>query len=399
MTRIRPLVLAALSLPLLAGCGLFGGGKSDEYQRTKSTREQPLEVPPDLTSPTYDDRFAIPDPKASTSFSTYQQGRAPGTAGSGPVNLGVLPPIANARVERSGTLRYAVAKAEPGQAWPVVREFWLDQGFSIAREDAAAGVLETNWRENRPPVETDGIRGLMSRALPGMYSSGERDRFRARIERGAEAGTVEIYVSHRGLEEVFTSTLQDSTRWVPRGTGTDPGLEAEMLQKLVLKLGSPTTRSEPVRSAEAKPGPAPIAGSNQAARASAAAAPSGAQNAVLQNAGAGPIVLNDGFDRGWRRVGLALDRVGFTVEDRDRSKGMYFVRYIDPDASATSNEGFLDKLAFWRPAEKSSAPQFRIAVVDAGGSATNVTVQDSKGANDTLATGKRILSLLFEQLK
>jgi len=396
MTRTRSLVLAVLTLPLLAGCGLFGS-KSEDYKSNRM-REQPLEVPPDLTAPTYDDRFAIPDPKASTSFSAYQQGRAPGAPGAGPVNLAVLPPIANARVERSGELRYVVAKAEPGQAWPVVREFWLDQGFSIAREDAAAGVLETNWRENRPPVETAGLRGLVSRALPGMYSSGERDRFRARIERGAEAGTVEIFVSHRGLEEVFTSTLQDATRWVPRDGGTDRGLEAEMLQKLVLKLGEPTRRSDPVRTADAKPGPATVAGTSQG-RGAAAPAAAAAQNAVLQNAGAGPIVLNDGFDRGWRRVGLALDRVGFTVEDRDRSKGTYFVRYSDPDASKVDNEGFLDKLAFWRPAGKSAAPQFRIAVVEAGSGSTTVTVQDSTGANDTSATGKRILSLLFEQLK
>ncbi len=392
MTRIRPLVLAVMALPLLAGCGLFGGGKSDEYQRTKSTREQPLEMPPDLTSPTYDDRFAIPDPKASTSFSQYQQGRTPGSPAAGPVNLAVLPPIANARVERSGEMRYVVAKADPAQAWPVVREFWLDQGFSIAREDAAAGILETNWRENRPNVESEGIRGFMSRALPGMYSSGERDRFRARIERGAEAGTVEIYVSHRGLEEVYTSTLQDSTRWVPRGGGTDRGLEAEMLARLVLKLGEPTKKSEPVRSADAKPGsPAKPGAATPAAATSAAA--------VMQGGGNGPIVLNDGFDRAWRRVGLALDRVGFTVEDRDRSKGTYFVRYIDPDAQRTDNEGFLDKMAFWRPAEKSSAPQFRLAVTDAGGGLTNVAVQDSKGAPDTTPTGKRILSLLYDQLK
>jgi len=396
MTRIRPLALAVLTLPLLAGCGLFGG-KTEDYKTTRM-RETPLEVPPDLTAPTYDDRFAIPDPKASTSFSQYQQGRAPGSAGgAGPVNLAVLPPIANARVERSGELRYVVAKAEPGQAWPVVREFWLDQGFAIAREDPAAGTLETNWRENRPPVESDGLRGLMSRALPGMYSSGERDRFRSRIERGSEAGTVEIYVSHRGLEEVFTSTMQDSTRWVPRAGGTDRGLEAEMLQRLVLKLGEPTRKSDPVRRAEAKPGAAPIGGAVQVP--SSAPVPSSSQAAVMQGGGSGPIVLNDGFDRGWRRVGLALDRVGFTVEDRDRSKGLYFIRYIDPDASKVDNEGFLDKLAFWRPADKSAAPQFRIAVTDAGGGLTNVAVQDAKGANDATPTGKRILSLLFEQLK
>jgi outer membrane protein assembly factor BamC len=389
MTRIRPLVLAALTLPLLAGCGLFGGGKSDEYRKSRAAREQPLEVPPDLTSPTYDDRFAIPDPKAQTSFSQYQQGRAPGSGGAAPVNLAVLPPIANARVERSGDLRYIVAKAEPAQVWPVLREFWLDQGFSIAREDAAVGVLETNWRENRPAVEADGIRGAVSRLLPGMYSSGERDRFRARVERGAEAGTVEIYVSHRGLEEVFTSTLQDQTRWVPRAGGTDRGLEAEMLQRLVLKLGEPTRKSEPVLTADAKPG----------RPATTAVAPAASQSAVMQGGGAGPVVLNDGFDRAWRRVGLALDRVGFTVEDRDRSKGTYFVRYIDPDAAKVDNEGFLDKLAFWRSPGKSVAPQFRIAVTDAGGGQSNVTVQDAKGANDATPTGKRILSLLFEQLK
>jgi outer membrane protein assembly factor BamC len=230
-----------------------------------------------------------------------------------------------------------------------------------------------------------------------MYSSGERDRFRSRIERGTEAGTVEIYVSHRGLEEVFTSTQQDATRWAPRGNGTDRDLEAEMLQRLVLKLGEPTKKSEPVRQAEAKPGAAPIGGAVQSRPSTPAA--SSSQAAVMQGGGNGPIVLNDGFDRGWRRVGLALDRVGFTVEDRDRSKGTYFIRYSDPDATKVDNEGFIDKLAFWRPAGKSNAPQFRIAVTDAGGGFTNVVVQDDKGANDSTATGKRILSLLFEQLK
>lgn len=396
MTRIRPLAIAVLTLPLLAGCGLMDRMSSD-YKTTR-IRETPLEVPPDLTAPTYDDRFAIPDPKASTSFSQYQQGRGPaGAGGAAPVNIAVLPPIANARIERAGELRYVVAKADPAQAWPVVREFWLDQGFAIAREDAAVGVMETNWRENRPRVESEGLRGFVSRALPGMYSSGERDRFRSRIERGTEAGTVEIYVSHRGLEEVFTSTQQDATRWAPRGNGTDRDLEAEMLQRLVLKLGEPTKKSEPVRQAEAKPGAAPIGGAVQARPTTPA--PSTSQAAVMQGGGSGPIVLNDGFDRGWRRVGLALDRVGFTVEDRDRSKGTYFIRYSDPDASKVDNEGFIDKLAFWRPAGKSTAPQFRIAVTDAGGGFTNVVVQDDKGANDSTATGKRILSLLFEQLK
>ncbi|MBZ0248252.1 MAG: outer membrane protein assembly factor BamC, partial [Burkholderiales bacterium] len=277
--------------------------------------------------------------------------------------------------------RWIVARAEPAQVWPIVREFWLDMGFSIVRETPEAGILETNWRESRPNVETGGFRGVLNRALPGMFSTGERDRFRARIERGAQPGTTEIFVSHRGLEEVFTSATQDATRWQPRGTGTDRDLEAEMLGRLLVKLGEPSRKASPA--AVTVPAGCP-----------------GAANAVLQNAGAGPLVVNDGFDRAWRRVGLALDRTGFTVEDRDRTKGVFFVRYIDPEAPAPgTGEGILDKLAFWRPSAKAPQPQYRVVVTDAGGSSSTVAVQNAKGEADTSTTGRRILSLLFDQLK
>ena len=125
-------------------------------------------------------------------------------------------------------------------------------------------------------------------------------------------------------------------------------------------------------------------------------------NALLENNGAGPLVLNDGFDRAWRRVGLALDRTGFTVEDRDRSKGVFFVRYIDPEAEAKTggkDEGFLGKLEFWKPSPKAPKPQYRILVAESGTNASQVRVQDSNGANDTSSTGKKILSVLYEQLK
>jgi outer membrane protein assembly factor BamC len=277
--------------------------------------------------------------------------------------------------------------------WPIVREFWQDMGFGIARETPEAGIIETLWRDSRSNVEGTGVRGFVSRVLPGMYSTGERDRFRTRLEKGAEPGTTEVYVSHRGLEEVYTSMSQDSTKWQPRGTGTDRDLEAEMLGRLLVKLGEPAKK--------ASPDAAPPGGKPAGAPVMAGAAGSAARNAELLNAGAGPLVVNDGFERAWRRVGLALDRTGFTVEDRDRTKGMYFVRYIDPDAdrSATSNEGFLDKLAFWKPTPKSAQPQFRIAVTESGGGLSQVAVQNAKGEPENSATGKRILSLLFDQLK
>ncbi|MCW5592524.1 MAG: outer membrane protein assembly factor BamC [Burkholderiales bacterium] len=387
MKRLLPLAIVIAPLVLASGCGIF---KTEEQQRAARTRERPLEMPPDLTTPTADDRFAIPDPRATTSYSQYNRDRtAPAGTPVAAAASGVLPAVPNARIERAGDQRWILAKAEPGQVWPVVREFWQDLGFTLARETPEAGILETNWRDTRAAVEQAGFRGVLSKWLPGMYSTGERDRFRTRIERGVEPGTVEIYVSHRGLEEVFTSTTTETTKWVPRGTGTDRDLEAEMLGRLLVKLGEPT-KPATLAAAPGKPGTPSVVDSK--------AAPV-AVNAVLQNNGAGPLVVNDGFDRAWRRVGLALDRSGFTVEDRDRSKGVFFVRYIDPDAQDSSGKGWMDSLAFWRPAEKTPQPQYRVLITGKGESQSEVVVQNAKGEVETSATGKRILALLLEQLK
>ena len=57
--------------------------------------------------------------------------------------------------------------------------------------------------------------------------------------------------------------------------------------------------------------------------------------------GNGVLTLDEPFDRAWRRVGLALDRVGFTVEDRDRAKGLYYVRYVDPKTDGKKSDGLV----------------------------------------------------------
>src|SRR6185369_4132163 len=201
-------------------------------------------------------------------------------------------------------------------------------------------------------------------------------------------GTTEVYVSNRNVEEVLSGPQGgDTTKWVSHPA--DRELEAEMLSRIMVKLGGGDTK---VVAASA-----PLPG-----RRGAVAAPAEAQNAVLQNNGQGPLVVNDSFDRAWRRVGLALDRVGFTVEDRDRSKGVFFVRYIDPEADlkATDKRSWAEKLQFWKSAPgKSGQPQYRIHVADAGASMSQVQVQDSQGAPEATSTGKKILGLLFEQLK
>jgi outer membrane protein assembly factor BamC len=223
-----------------------------------------------------------------------------------------------------------------------------------------------------------------------MYSYPRRDKYRTRLEKGVVPGTTEVFVSNRNVIEVMTST-QDSTKWQQQPA--DVELEAEMLSRLMVKIGGGDTKV--TTASAAQPG-----------RRGVTPTPAAAQvptNAVLQNNGTGPLVVNDSFDRAWRRVGLALDRVGFTVEDRDRSKGLFFVRYIDPerdiDSGKPKDESWTEKLKFWKSTPKEGQPQFRIFVADAGSNTSQVVVQNSKGTTDDSSTGKKILGLLYEQLK
>lgn len=383
--NLHRFALAALVAATAAGCSGFGS-KSDEYKGAKARTVQPLEVPPELTAPTVDDRYAIPDPKAQTTYSAYSQRSAAPMIPGANANT-VLPKIEGARLERVGDQRWLVVKAEPASVWPVVREFWTDSGYGIAREEPNTGILETEWYEDKSKIPQDVVRRTVGKMVPNLWSTPRRDKFRTRLEKGAEPGTTEIFVSNRQVEELWADANQDRTVWQSRPA--DREAEAEMLQRLMVKFGAHQAQLAAAKAMTVASG-------------AKAAAPAAARNAALESGG---LTVNDSFDRAWRRVGLALDRVGFTVEDRDRSKGLFFVRYIDPERDIEAQKpkeggGFFDKLKFWKSSpSKSSQPQFRIHVADAGASMSQVSVQDAQGAADKSNTSKKILSLLYDQLK
>jgi len=392
MMQPQRLALAVLAAALLAGCSGFGN-KSTEYKGAQARAAQPLEVPPELTAPTMDDRFAIPDPRTQTTYSAYSKATqgGPTQAPVGATANTVLPRVEGARVERAGDQRWLVVKAEPEKLWPIMREFWVDSGYALVREEPNTGIMETDWYDDKSKIPQDIVRRTVGRVMPGLWSTPRRDKFRTRLEKGSEPGTTDVFVSNRNVEEVYTTNNMDATVWQSRPA--DRELEAEMLNRMMVKLGVAQTQ---VATAAAPGAPTPV-------RSGAAPAPAESRNAVLENAGAGPLVVNDSFDRAWRRVGLALDRVGFTVEDRDRSKGLFFVRYIDPEADlqskAVKDESWTEKLKFWKSSPKAPQPQYRIVVSDAGASMSQVQVQNSQGAAEASSTGKKILSLLYEQLK
>jgi outer membrane protein assembly factor BamC len=368
-----PLLLSALT----ACSGSLIESKKVDYK--SAGKAPPLEVPPDLTSPSRDDRFAVPDiaVKGSASFSNYSAERSPQATGQ--QQSEVLPQVDKARIERSGNERWLVVAGSPDKVWEVVKDFWQENGFLIKTELPAAGVMETDWAENRAKIPQDMIRNLLGKVIDSLYSTAERDKFRTRLEPGSEAGSTDIFISHRGMYEVFVSEGKDQTRWQPRPV--DPDLEAEMLRRLMVRFGS----------------------DEKLATASLAAAQDKPQEkAKLSRSanGVGNLVLQESFDRAWRRVGLSLDRVGFTVEDRDRSKGLYFVRYVDPETDVQKKEeGFLSKLNFWKDASKTDTQtQYRVFVKNEGSSST-VQVLSREGGTDQSETAKKILTLLYEQLK
>jgi outer membrane protein assembly factor BamC len=382
--RRAGVLLALLAAAVLAGgCESIGGMfKGEKVDYRSANKLPPLEVPPDLTRPGRDNRYQVPETASggSATYSAYNAERS-GRNANGQVD--VLPQVEKVRLQRAGSERWLVVPESPDKVWPIVKEFWQDNGFLLQIEMPDVGVMETDWAENRARIPQDPIRNVLGKVLDSVYSSGERDKFRTRLERGAEPNTTEVYISHRGMVEVITTTTTgrggyDGTLWQPRAP--DPELEAEFLRRLMVRLG--------VEEAKAK---AQVAADQISQRAKLA----------KTSGGASTLELAEPFDRAWRRVGLALDRVGFTVEDRDRSNGAYFVRYVDPAVdNLKSNEGFLNKLAFWRSNEKPAQTiQYRVVVKEQGGDATSVVVQNKDGAPESSTTSNRILSLLYEQLK
>ncbi len=378
--RWKTALAACAAAALLAACSALPKIESDsvEYKSASKSRLPDLKVPPDLTKPTADDRYAVPggNAKGGALLSDYDKERvAPDTT-----KTTVLPAQANVRVERSGSQRWLVVHADPDAVWNVVKEFWQELGFVISVETPEAGVMETDFAESRAKLDAGVVRNFLGKLLDSISSTAERDKFRTRLERGTEPGTTEIYVSHRGMEEVYVTENSKETRWQPRPP--DPDLEAEMLRRLMGRFGVQQARAK-TEVAQAKPqGPARA-------------------TLLKGQAGGGTLSVNDQFDRAWRRIGLALDRVGFTVEDRDRSKGIYFVRYVDPDADnkSTPQKGFFSKLnPFGKSEKKTSTEQFRIRVKDED-TVSQVSVLNKDGGEEKSDTASRILSLLYEQLK
>lgn len=382
MPRAGLRTLPVLMLLALAGCGtvqssfgtLFEGEKID-YKSAGKRPTANLEIPPDLSQLQNDSRFTVPDTARGTA-----------TASGLAANRGTVPVAArqevapkgtpDMRIERDGSQRWLVVKKPPEELWPQIKDFWQDNGFLINTELPEAGIMETDWAENRAKIPQDIIRRTVGKVFDSVYATGERDKYRTRLERGAD-GSTEIYISHRGAREVSGGVSGDSFVWQP--TPANPELEAEFTGRLMARLGNDEVKAkqEMVR-----------------------AAPVASRAKLVRGNGGNFVEVSEGFDRTWRRVGLALDRVGFTVEDRDRNQGLYFVRYVDQteDAKTKQSTGFFSRFFSSKKDDPKKAQRYRVQVKDTT-AGSQVLVLNSEGRPETSQTADRILTLLNDQLK
>ena len=375
---ITPLRAGVLLMAVgLGGCSILGDttpGKDAIDYRSGAAKGPTLEVPPDLTPLARDGRYQPQGGTISAStLATTGAGRPAAPSATAPTIA--VQQAGDVHLERAGGDRWIVTPQPAEQVWPRARQFWLDMGFVISRENAEAGTLETDWAENRAKLPNDFVRRTLGSVLTNVFDSGERDRFMMRVERNSN-GT-EVYITHHGIEErVIGREATGTVEWVARPS--DAQLEREMLTRLMITLGA---KEEVVRTEVA---------ATTSTAALKARIVSGQPGAALQ--------VDDGLERAWRRIGLALDRGGFTVEDRDRNQGLYFVRFVDTKEAAKDEPNFFTR---WFRSDDQAAKalnRYRIQV-KAEGTGTLVTVLNYQGQPDNSANAQKIVSLLVDELK
>jgi outer membrane protein assembly factor BamC len=364
------LLMSVLATGLLtSACTSTFSGDTIDYKSAGEKKGPNLTFPPDMTAMGGDKRYMVPDGGATlSSYSTAVKNKPTGKEA-------VLPAVSGIKIEREGNRRWLVVSKPAKDLYPSVREFWQETGFILLTDSPETGIMETDWAENRAKIPQDIIRRTIGKVFDALYSTGERDKFRTRLEVNSK-GETEIYITHRGASEELTGTDKSQVIWTNRPN--DPELEAEFLARLMQRLGY----------------------TEEAARASVGQKSTVAANAPsrLKKDKQPRLEFAGNFDRAWRDVGVGLDRSNFTVEDRDRNKGLYYVRFVNTKDLSPESKGFFSGWFSKINAEElKKAKRYRVQVKDVAGMVT-VTVQDEKGADELGETALQILTLLDQQV-
>ena len=372
---MKPLI-GCLLISVIWGCSTIDKSLPDyrhDYKESKPT--QPLEVPPNLLDSTLtEEQMILPADPEVTSFSDYEQNDSTDDD-IADVQVDaeqVLPTSQTVQIKRKENVRWLVFNDEPAVVWSKVKKFWLESGFKLKIDDPTIGIMETEWKENRANIPQDTIRKYFGKFIDTFYSSSTRDKFRIRLEQ--VANTTELYLTHKGVEEVERGEV---LIWQNRPT--DLELEIEMLKRILVFTGVELKPTKTLLAAENKGVVETVVESVQFAK------------LVTGTNGKVSLVIQENFAQAWRRVGLALDRLGFTVEDRDRSNGVYFIRYI----ATKIDKGFF--AGWFGDSKTDNEMEYLINLLDEP-TMSRVIVLDSNNQLLSDETSKRILTLLHESI-
>ena len=373
-------LILTMILFLLSACGSLNTDtwlpdKKVAYKKEHKAGKR-LEIPPDLTQNSINDELLVPNLDPSSSIATATQQAQYQQITSRPR---VLTPIKNIKLAKIGDKRWLVIDGDIDNVWQNVVDFWQNNGILLVEQDPVIGTMRTNWLENRATIDNGIITNTIRRVFDGIYSSSTRDQYRVRLEQIENNGKVELFLTHFGMQEdVVQGMSGESQQPVWQATGADSELEAIMLRKIMVHLGLSDKKAQSTLAQKNKQ--------------------SGEALSRLITGKEAALMINEDSGRAWRIIGIALDRVGFAVEDRKRNQGIYMVRYFDP--TAKENKGFLSSIAFWRKEDKfDNKKLYQIILGSDGKGGVKTTISNEQGERLNTETAVRILTLLQEQLK
>ncbi|WP_175940095.1 outer membrane protein assembly factor BamC [Caballeronia sp. BCC1704] len=381
---------------IVAGCGT-SSPTAINYKSDQRSKQSSLAVPPNLLDEAVDQR-SLPPQGGQASLSDLQQVQK--VAPSAPT---VVPPVSGMHIQRDGAERWLVIdNKSPDQVWPQIRRFWQEQGFLLVVDSRDKGVMETDWNETHPQISDGLIRDTLAKATGNSYVTAERNKYRTRLEAGSNGGTY-VFISQKGMREALTGVNNDTSQWQARPN--DPALESEYLKRLMSSLAVADSRqaagvagaADTTASANAQP----AKGGDSKAAATAAQNVANAGNSPIRNetvphADSAQLTLPEAYDRAWLRVGIALDRANFTVDDRDRARGVYFVRYADPNDKSAREQGFWSQVFHGR--KEIAVKQYQVNVRAITEGETRVAIVDDNGQVDSSPQARQIMALLADQI-
>ncbi len=354
----KNLSLLILSLMIMAcSSSPFKG----DYDARDMNNGKPLEVPPDLVLPRGDESLKIPSIAAEqTSLASYQN-KGASSDGS------LVADAPGVRMQRDGAVRWLEFDAPPERIWPKLEQFFKSLGFEIIREDKKLGLIETGWQENRVELPDDWFSVIFN----SFASAGLKDRYRARLERDGDKTL--LFITHQGLREKRIDDQNsdaDDTYWEYRDS--DPDLEKEMLMRFLVFKGMKKDTA------------VAITNDKDISRA-----------VLVEENGSQHLNVSETFPRTWRRVGLAMDRMGLHVEDRNRAAGVYYFS-LNEEFRNKQEKGWFENMFGSDAANDNNA---FILKLDRDNSIVKISVRGQDGQSVQPKLAKLILTELQKYLK